>query len=395
MLNLIKFALSISCSICNNSMEDKENFNSFLHNFSNIVNIDNSTYQTNQTSQKHLNFYGQDAENQDNPENHDFLNLQVRLQMTEKDLQETKQQLNNESRQRNETYLTNIERLGQKHNDEVTRIRIEYENKIDSLIVRHSNEKRELVEEIDLLKKQIDCLNSDISKFKAARKHREVDLVQYQRNYIKELDCIMGDIGRYKLSTMKEYDELYCKYRELKDSVKDGKAEGQVIGLSGVDVTRLEEQYRQLMPSIEILEIELKAARKENIELRKEIMLLEERLCSSQCEGIQKLTCRSNGVTLERTTAVNSNETKEKIGSRKKQLKPSLSELKISNSHLFKELSKISKIEPEIKLSSNGIKEISGGKIFSLVKGLKEKPKGENKVIPDLPLQMNKKISKV
>lgn len=120
----------------------------------------------------------------------------------------------NELKMKSEIYNQNINLLSQAHSEDVKKMRLDYEDKIEHVIKRSEEEKLQLISRIHLLEHE----NSmrDLKLEFAANEKNEV--VEFQKKYLNEMKDLQKAFEDFKMQT---YEEFKILQKSKEDAIKN------------------------------------------------------------------------------------------------------------------------------------------------------------------------------
>ena len=100
---------------------------------------------------------------------------------------------------KNEIYSQNITLTNKTHQDEIKKMRMEYETKMDNLIKNSEEEKIVLNQQINNLEKDNYAMYNKLNS--TEKSHEKSEIIEFQKRYLNEMKLIQKDFVEFKEKT--------------------------------------------------------------------------------------------------------------------------------------------------------------------------------------------------
>lgn len=136
------------------------------------------------------------------------LNLKLKMREDEKRylyiiIREMKESYEKELKLKNDIYTQNIGLISKTHQEEIRKLRLEYEDRMENLIKVSEEEKLELQEINSKLEKENYVLFNKLNSIEKST-NEKVELIEYQKKYLAEMRSLQKTFLEYKEKTEKE-----------------------------------------------------------------------------------------------------------------------------------------------------------------------------------------------
>jgi len=149
-----------------------------------------------------------------------------KVKLQEQEIKKMKEIYENELKIKNDIYEKNTFHLNQTHQEEIRKLRINYENKIDEIIKKSEEEKNQQNRKLSLME-------AEMIKFSTNRKNEINDkneLVEFKKRYIDEMKELQKSFENFKSKTYAEFKaikkakeealEKYNNYQVINEKLK-------------------------------------------------------------------------------------------------------------------------------------------------------------------------------
>ncbi len=181
---------------------------------------------------------------------------------------------------KNEIYNQNIFHLNRKHNEEIKKIRIQYENKFEDLIKQQEEEKLELHKKISTIEKD------NLLKYSKLEVNDKSEMIEFQKKYLNEMRVLQKNFEDFKFKTYEEFNILKKKeeealykanfYKENFEKLKDSSEQTENLYKSNYLALKCKlENFKSVIKNNEVLKNQLELSKSEINFLKMKISKLE------------------------------------------------------------------------------------------------------------------------
>jgi len=202
-----------------------------------------------------------------------------KIKLKEHELSQIKDLYENELRLKTEIYNQNVTHLNKTHQEEIRKIRIEYENKMDELIKKSEEEKIHLMKKISLLEKS----SMIISNKQEVTENNE--LIEFQKKYLNELRDLQKNFENFRNKTYNEFKNLKKSKQEAtekanfyKEQIEKLKYQNEINKENFLKMQKFYEESKKVIKTNKILSNELELSKAEIIHWKTKMLKLEKEL---------------------------------------------------------------------------------------------------------------------
>ena len=191
-------------------------------------------------------------------------------------MNQVKELYENELKMKTDIYNKNTTHLSKTHQEEIRKIRMEYENKMDDLIKKSEEDNIQSMKKISQLEKSSFLITS---KQDVTEKN---ELIEFQKKYLNEMKDLQKNFENFKTKTYEEFKNLKKSKSEAtekanfyKDQIEKLKNQSDINKENFLKMQKFYEESKKVLKTNQILANELELSKAEVIFLKTKITKLE------------------------------------------------------------------------------------------------------------------------